>query len=422
MKVAIIANDQSIDYKWKLGALLIATVIAKKGHDLLFLDLQLLSKEQLLENLVNFNPRYVLLSFGTRERHTILSLLPKVKSLLPKSIIVAGGHHVTYLPVQTITYFPVDIVVIGRGEKIILEILKGKLLKDISNIAYKENGVPIVNKIHDCSIDFSLLPQIDYLLPFRAPNAKIPKMRQLTVLTSMGCPFNCNFCGNQPGKMEYKPQEQVISQIAKYSKIFKPGYIFFGDSLFNSDSKYYASLFQALIPLKIKWKAMMKISILKTEELKLMKKSGCFRLFLGGESGNAKTIKRMNKIMRLYDLNKLVKECKKLKIETEIPIILGYFGENMRSTSISIKNLISVNPDIFHTYFHLFLPGTNDYEFAKKEGIITEKIWLTNKRKIVNTSSLPLVLLKYYKTKLRILHSFKNRSLKLFGIYLKREI
>jgi radical SAM superfamily enzyme YgiQ (UPF0313 family) len=85
--------------------------------------------------------------------------------------VIIGGPHASALPEESLRH--ADHVVLGEGEKVLPEIIDGGIKDPIVRGGLIENldGLPY--------LDFSLLPF---------------KPKNFPVITSRGCPFNCNFC------------------------------------------------------------------------------------------------------------------------------------------------------------------------------------------------------------------------------------
>ncbi len=116
------------------------------------------------------------------------------------------------------------------------------------------------------------------------------------VQTSRGCPLGCGYCTVTTlyGR-EYRtrPVEAVVEEIRRYpSKAF----LIVDDNVFLSHA-YAHELFEALIPLRIKWgsQASLELACRDKSLLRLAARAGCVSLFVGIESLDQDTLNAAHK-------------------------------------------------------------------------------------------------------------------------------
>lgn len=198
------------------------------------IPLSLLSLYSVLENagidvkiLNNFNHKDLIKILNNNDidlfgitASTGIGLNPALKvSEIAKKLnikIFWGGPHATVLPEQTLQNPNIDGVVIGEGEKTILDLVKNlNSLENVKGIMFKK-----AKKIIKCPPQ-QLIKNLDSL-PFPAWNLikRFPRSPLLYnqkccyMETSRGCPFNCGFCFCQFGKKwRCKSIKRVMKEI-----------------------------------------------------------------------------------------------------------------------------------------------------------------------------------------------------------------
>ncbi|MBF0504808.1 MAG: radical SAM protein [Candidatus Omnitrophica bacterium] len=203
----------------------------------------------------------------------------------------------------------------------------------------------------------------------------------LTYELSRGCPNRCYYCVNSLSGFQYKKITQVISEIRRLAKINKTKKIVFVGPEINFNNDYLAKLLSKLILLNVRWTSYAVPRALDKAMLKLMKKAGCRLLSLGLESANQNTLDVIGKKIQIDEVARIVQDCHKIGIRTQIHIIVGFpyetaedIGElkqfirrNKRAiTNVNISNLdipkdsrIGRDPDAFG----IILDGAQDGEF-----------------------------------------------------------
>jgi len=114
------------------------------------------------------------------------------------------------------------------------------------------------------------------------------KYNRLTIQTSRGCPFRCEFCASSvllASKYKQKPQNRVLSEVKKIKDLWKNPFIEFADDNALVNKKYWKDFLVELRKEDIRWFAETDISVADDEELlELMRESGCAAVLVGLES------------------------------------------------------------------------------------------------------------------------------------------
>lgn len=101
-----------------------------------------LSLEDVINQAVDFKPDLVGITLHATAAHNNASYIArKIKARSPETVLVAGGHHATFLPKEIIRS-GFDISVLGEGDETIFEIGKAieenRGFQDISGIVYRD--------------------------------------------------------------------------------------------------------------------------------------------------------------------------------------------------------------------------------------------------------------------------------------------
>jgi radical SAM superfamily enzyme YgiQ (UPF0313 family) len=197
--------------------------------------------------------------------------------------VVLGGIHVTHMSREASLH--ADAVVIGEAEEI-----WPQLLNDFQAGKLK----PIYKCGEYISLENLPFPRVDLAA---GPTYSPPSGYLNSIMATRGCPHNCSFCcvtKTFGRNFRTRPIEKVIAEVQSMAM----GPVFFNDDNLIGNQKYAKELFQALIPLKIKWGSQVSIKIAENPELlDLAKESGCTVLFIGIETVNPDNIVSINKKM-----------------------------------------------------------------------------------------------------------------------------
>lgn len=266
------------------------------------------------------------------------------------------------------------------------------LLKQVnppSSISYKKNKKYIIGKTNCFSqkeIPSLIHPPQYQLFSLKKYSSPLSLKKPFTtVLTSFGCPYNCQFCVGSclkfiPRNIDDLKKEFDAIKSAKIKEIF------FEDSTFNANSDYTKKVCQLMIDQKynFSWNANVHNHNLTSEILRLMKQAGCHTINIGVESGNSDTLQKYAPTKNHKDIKKAFNLCKKLKIRTLGFFIIGFPNENKINSLKTIKLAIKIDPDF--ASFSILTPdyGTKIHSESIRNGYIkSQKISFNSSGKAI---------------------------------------
>jgi anaerobic magnesium-protoporphyrin IX monomethyl ester cyclase len=372
-----------------MGIAYISAVLRENGHEPLILDMNALNlqRSDLMKYIRENNPDIVGFSVTCPAIFKVFEMAESIKMKFPNIKIVLGGPHPTSLPLESMGRKPIDFVVLGEGEQTMLELVKelgGKQrFSRINGLVYRKNNKIIVNKerkrmqhLDELPFPaFDLLPLDKYL----SGNSKNKKFT--TILTSRGCPGRCIYCNKMifGDSCNMRSAENIIDEIEFMKK--KYGYTEFHivDDLFTNNKQRVIDFCNLLIKkgLNIKWKCGngIRVGTVDLSLLKLMKKSGCYSLSYGIESGNQKILNNIRKGQTLEQCRNAVKWTKQAGIDCVGFFMLGNLGENEETMQQTIDFAIELDVDIAQFMIMTPYPKTPIREIIEREGKIFESNW-----------------------------------------------
>jgi len=353
-----------------LGLAYLAASLGKNGFcEILIVDAKLERKNinDVLRDLTIFHPEVLGITAMTHEIIQASKLAEQVKKNLPLCKIVIGGVHVSILPQRTLEEFSsFDYGLCNEGEKsfpLLMNALSQKReIGAVPNLAYRTGN------------SINLTFQADWIddldsIAFPAWN-RFPKAREYPILTSRGCPFQCNFCHPYGRKVRDRAPEKAIEELDWVVSTFKPDIINVYDETFGIDRERTVRLLDMMkerkIPQRVKWYAYTRVNIATEDLLKRMKDAGAFMVGFGIETGNEEILKKSKKNINLKRAEELVFIAKKLGLVTQTYFILGHPYETLETMNDTVNFAVKLNGDL--TCFGIMVPypGTKIYEMAIK--------------------------------------------------------
>jgi magnesium-protoporphyrin IX monomethyl ester (oxidative) cyclase len=322
-------------------------------------------------------------SSGFREAIQVCSL---VRSMSPEIITVMGGPHPSAAPGEVAERREVDFVVLGEGEYSFRDLLRAIEKEDFSNldgVAFKDDGKVRVFPKRRFIGNLDELPfPARHLLPmekyFAIGEAFIVTRRKpFTPLnTSRGCTARCTFCpvhATWGGKWRPRSAENVLDEIEHLVKTYGVREIHFDDDNLVLGRKRAEKIFQGVIERKldIVWTVPTGLALwaLDDDLLKLMKDSGCYKLFVAVESGDEHILHEViRKPLDLKKVKPLVRTMRTLDIEVESFFVVGMPGENQKSLNRTFRFARELDTDATHYFFANPMPGTRLWQICDEKG------------------------------------------------------
>jgi len=376
-----------------LGILYISAYLEKQGVENEIFDTTFSSKDELSKYLLQYLPDYLGIYVNLMTKLNVLEIIKFVKSHaeLSRTKIILGGPDVRYNAENFLNH-GADYLVIGEGEESFYELIKTlnannqQSLKEIPGIGYNDDAGNTT-----LTQDRTLIKTIDELpLPNRkkidiAAYQNAWKIHHgsdaVSVSTMRGCPYTCHWCSRAVYGLSYRRRSptKVIDELELIQADYHPDTLWFVDDVFTISHKWMNEFTHELKRrnLKIYYECITRADRLNEEVISMLNDSGCFRVWIGAESGSQKIIDAMDRRVDVKQVRDMIKLTKKYGIETGTFIMLGYPGETEKDIEETIEHLKGSNPDYFTITIAYPINGTEFYQEIEAKQIKSFS-WETN--------------------------------------------
>lgn len=307
----VTAKKKSLNVIPPIGLGYLATAAREAGFsDVLILDCvrEKFNFEAFAEKIRQVSPDVIGFQVFSHDISSLQESLKIVKIIKPNVVTIAGGPHPSGLPKEILKrFFNLDFAFKGEAEigfPLLLEKLSknkkfvsspsSSFFKKIPGLIWRRSQTEIeVNpQIFPNNLDELGLPAWNFFknLPI-AP-----------IMATRGCPFECTYCARNTvtgRKVRKRSVDNVISEIEFLYRKYGVREIHILDDNFTINKEYTKEFCTKLLlkDFKISWCCPngVRLDTLDLETLKLMKKSGCYYISLGIESGSDRILKLMKK-------------------------------------------------------------------------------------------------------------------------------
>lgn len=335
-----------------MGPIYLATILKKRGHEVRVLNEHILRRDV---NLNDLEADVLCITGLTQTINRSYEIARQFKLQNPDGKVIIGGIHASMMPEEAAKF--ADHVCIGEGEPAIVDLVEGRI-KD-----------KLVRTQH---IDLN-----DYPIPDYSLLANHEKMYMTPVISSRGCPFDCNFCAvtEMYGK---KYRTLSIDNTMKTLRSMRPKKVFFYDDNFAAlRSRTYDMVKRfKRSGLDFRWTAQVRTDLTKDPKLvSKMADAGLYNVYVGFESINPATLKRFNKAQGLKQIKDSIKVFHDNNINVHGMFIFGSDDDDKKvfQRTADFCNEEGINSTQFGILVPL--PGTQVYRDFEAQGRLLHKMW-----------------------------------------------
>src|SRR5262249_34182139 len=126
--------------------------------------------------------------------------------------------------------------------------------------------------------------------------------------------------------------------------------------------------------LRIPFECISRADRLNSEVVDLLAELGCFRVWIGSESGSQRILDAMDRGVTVGQVQAAVSTCKSRGIQTGMFLMWGYEGEELEDIAATIEHVKRCDPDIFFTTVAYPIKGTPYYQRVS-DSLVQLKPW-----------------------------------------------
>jgi len=249
-----------------------------------------------------------------------IALAQGIKEKNPDVLTVFGGHHPSSLPEETLALPQVDTVVVGEGEKAMLDIVEGARQRLIHR--------PYFQNLDELPFPDRKLIRQDRTIGITEKN---DGERIASILSGRGCPYHCIFCtGDRDvfGPMVRKRTvNNVLDEIEQVISDWQIDFLKFADAELNTSLEWLnlfcsEKIYRGLDYLDFGCNIHAANMNLKT--LEYMGEAGCREIWVGVESGSPRILEEIHKGITMKHVENVFRWAKQCGIRTRAYFLTGF--------------------------------------------------------------------------------------------------
>jgi radical SAM superfamily enzyme YgiQ (UPF0313 family) len=302
--------------------------------------------------------------------------------------VILGGPHVTFLADEALKH--ANFVVRGEGEFAMDALLDlwsegyapaaDAQLAGVPNLSWKDAGGSVRhNKLARWVDNLDALPVPDFSLAGGTASCVVAGKKTVMVQTSRGCPFDCSFCsvtGMFGKRLRYRSVGAVVSELRQYNT--RDHFVFFCDDNFTGNRRRARELLEAMLAeqFRFEWSTQVRADVARDPDLvRLMKRAGCYTVFVGFESVNPTSLKEMQKSQDLDDIWNAIRVLQEARIHVHGMFVLGFEGDDWETVEATVRFIQRMRLTSVQLLLLTPLPGSELYRQLVANERITSYDW-----------------------------------------------
>jgi radical SAM superfamily enzyme YgiQ (UPF0313 family) len=380
---------RDVGYYQPLGILYVATCLIQKLPDVQVKVIDAASPDmpysRLQKIMKAYRPDVVGISTYTHTFVDALTVSRITKSINPEIHVTLGGHHLSYFPHETLVHESVDSIIVGEGElkftHLIEHLQSGLRVEDVDGVFTRRtqgviDGYGRRGKFLD-NVEQLPYPNRRLVEDYSYYNMLTLDRKMTTIISSRGCPYDCNFCAQ--GREPYRPRT-AMDVVEEMLWCYKQGFsdFFFVEDTFNISNTKVAEFCNALMSrnLEVGWCCKARIHGMDYDTLMLMKKAGCYLINFGVETGTDEGLRNLQKGTTTAEIKQVFEWCKQIGIQTMAYFMIGHpFEKSHEDVFGNLKFLMSLNPDYCNINLVNPIPFTPLFDQGVEKGILDYTPW-----------------------------------------------
>ena len=357
-----------------LGLLYLSAYLKREGFAVEVYDTTFVTKADL-------TARLAATPGGTLGVYTNLMTRGNVVWVLDKArahgwTVIVGGPECANYPEEYLTH-GAHVVVVGEGEATMAELLTAlrdrgphRLEGVAGTVFVDELGRVVTNDERTKIADIDSLPWPDREAIDLARYVDVWRTHHGTgsvnLITARGCPYKCNWCSHAVFGYTHRRRSPAdcAAEVAHIMERWQPDQVWYADDVFTISHKWLFEYADELDKrgLRVPFETISRADRMKKEEvLATLARIGCYRIWIGSESGSQRILDAMQRGVKVEDVQWATKAAQRNGIEVGMFLMWGYEGETLDDIEATVEHVAEANPEIFFTTVAYPIKNTGYY-------------------------------------------------------------
>lgn len=370
-----------------LGLLYLSAYLKRAGFDVDVFDSTFAHRRALFTRLAATPGGVLGLYVNMMTRAPTLAILRRAEA--HGWTVVLGGPEPANYP-EAYLERGADVVVIGEGEATMAELLPALArhgphrLHGVAGTVFRDEDGEVVHNPERPQIpDLDSLPWPDraaidlerYIDVWREHHG----MGSVNLITARGCPYKCRWCSHAVFGFTHRRRgvADCVEEVAHIKEVYDPDQLWFADDVFTIHHRWLFDFAAALEErdLVTPFETISRADrMMKEEVLETLARMGCYRVWIGSESGSQRILDAMQRQVTVEQVQWATHAAQRHGMEVGMFLMWGYDGETLDDIEATIEHVKKANPDIFFTTVAYPIKNTAYYHQVSDD-VVLDGAW-----------------------------------------------
>jgi radical SAM superfamily enzyme YgiQ (UPF0313 family) len=371
-----------------LGLLYVSAWLRRAGFDVEIFDSTFSSRSLLFERLAQ-GPGVIGIYTNLMTRRAVLDIAAEAKQ--QGWTVVLGGPESANYPAEYLAAGG-DVVVIGEGETTMEELLPALAAKDphrlhgIAGTVFRdETGALITNPEREKIANLDSIPWPDRARIDQARYVDVWRekhgMGSVNLITARGCPYKCNWCSHAVFGYTHRRRTYLdcANELEHIMETWRPDQVWYSDDVFTIHHGWLFDYAKELKRrnLRVPFETISRADrMMKDEVLETLAQMGCYRIWIGSESGSQRILDAMERGVKVEQVIWAAQAARRYGIQVGMFLMWGYPGEQIDDIAATVDLVKKCQPEIHLTTVAYPIKNTGYFKKAS-DLVVLDKAWAT---------------------------------------------
>jgi anaerobic magnesium-protoporphyrin IX monomethyl ester cyclase len=369
-----------------LGLLYISAYLRRGGFDVEIFDSTFAQRQQLFDRLAQ-GRGVIGIYTNLMTRRPVLDIVAAAKR--HGWTVVLGGPESANYPGEYLAS-GADVVVVGEGETTMAELLPALAargphrLHGVKGTVFRDgDGVVVTNAEREKISDLDSIPwpdrgridQARYVDVWREKHG----MGSVNLITARGCPYKCDWCSHAVFGYTHRRRSYLdcASELEHIMETYRPDQVWYSDDVFTISHPWLFGYAKELKRrnLRVPFETISRADrMMKDEVLETLADMGCYRIWIGSESGSQRILDAMQRGVTVDQVVWAAKAAKRYGIQVGMFLMWGYPGEQIDDIAATVDLVSRCQPEVHLTTVAYPIKNTGYFRKAA-DSVVIDKEW-----------------------------------------------
>ena len=200
----------------------------------------------------------------------------------------------------------------------------------------------------------------------------------VNLITARGCPYRCRWCSHGVFGFTHRRRSPAdcAAEVEHIRDVYRPDMVWYADDVFTIHHRW---LFEYHGELRKRGVHMPFETIsradrmMKEEVLETLAAMGCFRVWIGSESGSQRILDSMDRKVKVEQVQWATRAAQRHGMEVGMFLMWGYDGETEDDIAATVEHVKKANPEVFFTTVAYPIQGTEYFDAVADRAVLDEE-------------------------------------------------